>query len=615
VHGGQNPISGARVYLYAANTTGYGAASVSLLTSGTKDSNGNYYVTTDSGGNFNITGDYSCPGSTAQVYIYSLGGNPGSGTNSAAGLLAGLGTCAVPITASFILVDEVSTIATACAIAGYGTDATHVSSSGSALALTGIANAFATIPNLETLDTGQALATTPAGNGTVPQSEINTLANILAACINAASSSSSACATLFANAMNGITAPTDTATAAINIAHNPGANVSALYNLSTASPPFQPSLTAAPNDFTLSIAYTGGGMDEPASVAFDSSGNVWVTNAAGNSLSEFSPVGGIISPGTGYTGGGLDKPGLLAIDGTGKVWVANGEVGAAACSCISEFSPNGSAISGSSGYALGIGNSEGYQFALDASGDVWVTNTGDTDPPSSGSIFELNSMGTNISGFPGYSGGGVNDPNGIAIDTSGNIWVTNRNAGSLSELSSNGTPISGSSGYTGGGLGNSQSASALTVIDGSGNVWVMNANNSLSEFSSAGVPISGSAGYTGGGLNGPGWLAIDGAGDVWVADQEGSLFDGLGNSISEFNSSGTAITGSNGYESSVAGPPLYIAVDGSGNVWVTTPVTVTGGTLTKANSIVEFIGVAAPTVTPMVANLQTPYGSHAVNKP
>ena len=83
--------------------------------------------------------------------------------------------------------NEVSTIATAYAIAGYATDATHVSSSGSTLAATGIANAFASVTNLETLNTGVALATTPVangGNGTVPQSEINTLANILASCVN-----------------------------------------------------------------------------------------------------------------------------------------------------------------------------------------------------------------------------------------------------------------------------------------------------------------------------------------------------------------------------------------------------------------------------------------------
>jgi len=37
--------------------------------------------------------------------------------------------------------------------------------------------------------------------------------------------------TLFSNAKNGSTAPTDTVTAALNIAHNPTANIGTLFGL------------------------------------------------------------------------------------------------------------------------------------------------------------------------------------------------------------------------------------------------------------------------------------------------------------------------------------------------------------------------------------------------
>jgi hypothetical protein len=183
-----------------------------LLTSATgnlKDSNNNYYVTTDSQGAFAITGDYTCPSTASQLYLYAIGGNPGAGTNSAAGLLAALGTCPASGTLSsslYVVINEVSTIATAYSIAGYATDPLQVSSPNTTLAQTGIANAFATVTNLETLSTGLVLATTPAangGNGTVPQSEIDTLANILAECINSTGPASTACATLFSNAKNG----------------------------------------------------------------------------------------------------------------------------------------------------------------------------------------------------------------------------------------------------------------------------------------------------------------------------------------------------------------------------------------------------------------------------
>jgi hypothetical protein len=185
VHGGQQPVVGAHVYLFAAGTSGYGGPSVPLLnpiTTGQGDSIGGY-VTTDSNGAFSITGDYACTTGT-QVYLLATGGNPGlpgNQTNPNLALMTALGQC--PASGSFaasiptVAINEVTTVASVYAISGFMTDLTHVSSSGTALANTGIANAFATVNNLVNIVTGSALATTPAGNGTVPQSTINTLAN------------------------------------------------------------------------------------------------------------------------------------------------------------------------------------------------------------------------------------------------------------------------------------------------------------------------------------------------------------------------------------------------------------------------------------------------------
>ena len=201
----------------------------------------------------------------------------------------------------YIVVNEVSTVATAFALAGFATDTTHISSSSSALATMGMADAFNSITNLETL-TGFALATTPAGNGTVPQSEIDTLANILAACVNTNGSTAPTdpCGELFSYTTIGSTVPSDTAMAAINLAHNPGANIAGLCALQAANGPFQPSLPCAspdnlPNDFTIAINYTGGGLDgsgfAPEGIAIDGLGNVWVPNYASSSVSELSPLG------------------------------------------------------------------------------------------------------------------------------------------------------------------------------------------------------------------------------------------------------------------------------------------------------------------------------------
>ena len=91
------------------------------------DSNSNYYATTESGGTFNISNEYNCPTPTSQVYLYAIGGDAGSGTNSAAGLMAALGTCGTLSSSTSVVINEVSTVATAYSIAGFATDATHVS--------------------------------------------------------------------------------------------------------------------------------------------------------------------------------------------------------------------------------------------------------------------------------------------------------------------------------------------------------------------------------------------------------------------------------------------------------------------------------------------------------
>jgi hypothetical protein len=609
--GGQQPIQGAFIYMYAAGMSAYGGPSVSLLNSNTgnvPDGNGNYYVTTDTNGVFTIAADdYSCTGGQ-QVYLYSAGGNPqvGGGDNSAAGLMAVLGQCGTGSSFSglpaTVQMDEVTTVAAAYALAGFATDATHISGSNSTLAATGMANAAMNAANLANLGTGLALTTTPAGNGTVPQSEINTLANILAACINTTGPGSSGCTTLFSNAKNGSTEPTDTATAAINIAHNPAVSVTPLWNLSTSTAPFQPSLTSsAPNDWTIAVSYTGGGLNSPVPVAIDASGNVWIGNTAtgANSVSELSPVGATIS-GSPFSGGGIVDPYSIAIDKFGDVWTAN-----ITPDSLSELSSTGTPVSTSAGYTGG-GLNAPYAIAFDQLGDVWVVNN------VGSSLSEFSSAGLPITGSSGYTGGGIsNDPVSLAIDASGDIWVTDSiTLGALSEFNSTGldagSPISPSAGFTGGGLNDPWGL----AIDASGNVWAANSGSgadSISKFGSSGSPISSSTGYTGGGLNIPEGIAIDGAGNVWVVNRASTQFEPPypDSSISEFSSSGTAISPSTGYQAGL-NISLRIAVDGSGNVWVS------NATL---NTVTEFVGAGAPVVTPIVANLLTPYSSHAVNKP
>ena len=611
VFGGQQAIVGSHVYLMAANTIGNAGpgiaanannSSTSLLNAtftGQSDSVG-AYVLTDNTGAFSITGDYTCTANT-QVYLLALGGNPGSGANSAVGLLAALGTCPALGTfllqTPFIYINEVSTIAAAYAFAGFATDATHVSSSSNTLAQTGIKNAFANAANLANISTGAALATTPAGNGTVPQSEINTLANVLASCVNSTGSSSMQCSTLFTNATGFQSNPSETATAAINIAHFPGSNVAALYALSVPTPPFSPSLSAQPTDFTIALSFTGGGLNDPNSIAVDGAGNVWTANLGNKTVSQFNGVtGAAISPAGGYTGNGLTQPFSLALDTSGNAWVLNMFV-TAPPSNVSVFTPGGTPFTGSPFNGGGLYTQNSFNatsprdVAFDANGNAWFANL-------NGTATELNGLtGAAISPSAGFPiGTSTSSQSGVAVDSAGHVWISGMNGNKLYEMAVSNGALLGSSAYTAGGLEQPYSI----AVDGSNNIWLPNnydpsslVGNTVSQFTSVTTGVA----HSGGGILGPYGVAIDGRGNVWVAN--GIQTGGASTpGVSELNSSGGAISPATGYTCSGSlGAPSDIAIDSSGNVWVPNafiPVTFANG-----NNIVEFVGAAVPVVTPI----------------
>ena len=304
VHGGRQAIVGAHVYLMAANTSGYGGASgfaVGWKLDGPVGLDWRVYFD----GCERWVLDWwktTVARRRSRVYLcWRLAVMRGEELTPASSLMQRCWGQRCPAgklrtlrrRCLFISVNEVTTVAGVYALSGYMTDMLHVSSSGTALANIGIANAFVTAANLANISSGAANATTPAGNGTVPQAKINTLANILAACINSdgtvvSTPAATNCYTLFSNATsdgtsNG-TQPTETVTAALNIAHNPGANVANLYALAPSVAPFQPSLSSVA-DFTLALNFTGGGIvNRPGQgIAVDGFGDIWTSNLPNSS--------------------------------------------------------------------------------------------------------------------------------------------------------------------------------------------------------------------------------------------------------------------------------------------------------------------------------------------
>jgi hypothetical protein len=569
VHGGQQAVIGAHIYLFAANSAGYGSPSISMLNSSqpgvNNDVTGNY-VLTDAEGNFSISGDYTCT-SGQQVYLLALSGNPGlpvGETNPALALMSAFGACPegqtnFASTVPYVFINEVTTVAAVYALSGFMTDATHVSYANTPGALQGIANAFRTVPNLVDLSSGTARIQNVAGNGDVPQSEINSLANLLVGCVN--SDGTSGCAPLFSNTpgANG-TLPPDTIAAALNIAHNPAANVAALFNASLTTTAFGPALAAAPNDWTLALTFYADKMVAPYFPAIDSIGNVWVPGYIGNTLTEFDPTGKILSGANGFTGGGLNLPYSIAIDASDNPWVIN--FGPINASTVSKFSTTGALLT-SSPFPCATAC---FFPAFDAAQNLWISGTDHTTVlRGDGSVLKTFSTAAYDSG--------------IAINSAGIGWTI----GQQRTLSHFGLPSTQGS--------NAETITATAgndlttiAIDSADNVWYASSQNStLGVSDKNGNPISPTAGYTGGGLKGPAQIAIDGSNRVWVANRDGS-------SLSAFTNTGVAISPPTGYQAAGLSNPRGLAIDAAGNIWLTN---------FTANSITEFVGIATPAATPI----------------
>jgi len=122
--------------------------------------------------------------------------------------------------------------------------------------------AFQTASLLANPATGKTPGANAPDDATLPTAEINTLADILAACVDSTggvAGDGSACGTLFnATAPATGNAPTNTLSAALLLANNPAQGTTTLYNLLPANPPFQPVLISAPADFSLPTTFSSG---------------------------------------------------------------------------------------------------------------------------------------------------------------------------------------------------------------------------------------------------------------------------------------------------------------------------------------------------------------------
>jgi streptogramin lyase len=226
---------------------------------------------------------------------------------------------------------------------------------------------------------------------------------------------------------------------------------------------------------SVATGITSGGIDFPVAVAADTNGNMWFADYADSLVTVLNSAGTPISGATGWGGTSLAFPVALAVDSEHNAWVAN----QSSNSSITKISADGSQITPYNCNCNGAGG-----IATDQSSNVWVANY------YGNSISEVNSCGTLL--LNAATGGGVLHPQGIAVDGTGAVWVANVFGNSLSEIGGPSSSAPGS--FVSPSTGFGSDAALLqpygVAIDASGNLWVSNFGNStLTQFVGVAAPV------------------------------------------------------------------------------------------------------------------------------
>jgi hypothetical protein len=260
-------------------------------------------------------------------------------------------------------------------------------------------------------------------------------------------------------------------------------------------------------------------------------------------LSPFAGTGTAGAPSAGLaTSSRLNNPVSLALDSAGDVYMVdyvNNDVEKVTPSgVLSVIAGNGTAGAPTAGIATNSHLDDPFGVAVDGSGNVYIANAFDCEvvkvtPAGTLSIFAGNgTCGTPVAGTATSTSIGV--PIGLAVDPSGNLYIADQTEEVIEKVTPSGT---------------------LSIVAGIVGV--------------GGAPTPGPA--TSSHLSGPLGVAMDAAGNVYVANYDTYQ-------VLEITSSGTlsVLAGTGSYGAPTAGPaassalegPYGVAVDGAGDVYI-----------------------------------------------
>jgi sugar lactone lactonase YvrE len=342
--------------------------------------------------------------------------------------------------------------------------------------------------------------------------------------------------------------------------------------------------------------FVSSGLDDAYGLAFDSAGDLYVANNGNNTISKIAPP--VLLQGQAFSGRVLrfadSNPQATAGDFTAVVTLGDGNsVSLNSSGVVSGPAGAGGRIVADPAGGFDVWLSYTYTEALsNATFAVQVTELGGASTSASTSAFSVAPTGP----YPAYAplaGGalsppsglgaptvttfvsnGLSEPEGLAFDTAGNLYVANYNSNTISEL----TPAGAASTFVSSGL----NGPAGLAFDAAGNLYVANwGNSTISKVTPAGAVST----FVSSGLYQPWGLAFDAAGNLYVANCYGDTIFKVtpAGAVSTFVSSGLAW-------------PTGLAFDAAGNLYVANNWNNTISEVTPAGAVSTFVssGLAWP---------------------
>jgi uncharacterized protein (TIGR03437 family) len=321
-----------------------------------------------------------------------------------------------------------------------------------------------------------------------------------------------------------------------------------------------------------------------------------ITVFAGDGLNRFAGDGGFA------VGASLGSPQGLALDSAGNLYIADQNN-----SNIRKVSTNGiiTTVAGDSGQGGFSGDggpatqallANPNAIAFDSSGNLYIVDSSNQRirmvSASTGIISTI--AGTGGLGFTGDGGPAISatfsNPDGIAVDSSGNIYIADQFAGRIRKFSVGGiiTTVAGGGSSLGDNLPATQAQlSALrgVAVDASGSLYIADPfNERILRVGTNGIISTiagtGQAGFSGDGslataamFSTPSGVALDASGNVYVADLDNNRIRRVVQGGTVTTIAGTASSVGDGGPSRQARltSPNSVAVDSSGNLYIADP--------------------------------------------